>query len=600
MPARRPREVLAVLLAVGSLLAPANALHAAQPRQRITDPGAFLVATEALRTRDPRLFAQQLARIHTQSPTLTQAQGWHLAYLDAYEASLDGNFSTANSLLRDVIGHSDNASLRAKASAVLMTNLIIGHRYEDAFNIAHSLTLELPEINDRDARFQVLSELSQMLNLAGQTDLAIKYARMMEGTLPAGMGQCYPQARLMAAMYSDKQLSSTSPELQQAIASCQGDGLPIMANAMLLTLGTLYLEEHQPSKTLALLDRIDRSVHDTGYYPHMLSAEEQRARAFAQLGLHDDARKAAQATVDMTQPDDVNDYLKEAYQVLYQDAKRRGDAPAALANYEHFVAQERRSVDDTSAQALAYQTVQQQVLARTLESEELGKQNSILQLKQALDAKAMEASRLYLAMLLVLLGGIIFWLYRLKRSQLRFKKLASHDGLTGILNHQHFITACERALHALQRRAGHAAMVSIDLDHFKQINDTHGHAAGDSVLKQVVQVCIAHLRPGDLFGRMGGEEFGILLMDCGREPALAIADRMRETLSGSTLAIDGGTVNLSASAGVALTDDVGYNLMRLCRQADAALYRAKHAGRNRVVAGDSAEPQFRAVAISLK
>jgi diguanylate cyclase (GGDEF)-like protein len=223
------------------------------------------------------------------------------------------------------------------------------------------------------------------------------------------------------------------------------------------------------------------------------------------------------------------------------------------------------------------------MLAQKLETEGLSKQNSILRLQQALDTKAVETSRLYITLLLLVLVSIVFWLLRIKRSQLRFKMLSYHDGLTGIFNHQHFVSEAERVLRVLEKRHGGACLISIDLDHFKQINDTHGHATGDVVLKHTVALCKRQLRPTDLFGRLGGEEFGILLPDCSQEQGMAIADRIRTAIEATPVSSDGGLVAFSASIGLAATDSCGYELQRLRKEADAALYRAKRTGRNRVM-----------------
>jgi len=233
---------------------------------------------------------------------------------------------------------------------------------------------------------------------------------------------------------------------------------------------------------------------------------------------------------------------------------------------------------------LAYQTVQQQVLTRKLETEELGRQNSVLKLQRALDAKAAETSRLYITLLIILLAAIALWLFRTMRSQKRFKRMATRDGLTGIYNHQHFITEAGRVLRLLEKKLGHACLISIDLDHFKRVNDTYGHAMGDVVLKLAVAICQQHLRPSDLFGRLGGEEFGILLHDCSREQGLDIANRIRIAIGTTPMEQDGSGVSISASVGLASTDTSGYELQRLCKEADSALYRAKRAGRNRVIA----------------
>jgi len=178
----------------------------------------------------------------------------------------------------------------------------------------------------------------------------------------------------------------------------------------------------------------------------------------------------------------------------------------------------------------------------------------------------------------------VFGLLRLKRSQLRFKKLSSMDGLTGILNHQHFIGAADRAVRQLEKKSGAACLIFIDLDHFKQVNDTHGHATGDAVLRRTVAICKQHLRPTDLFGRLGGEEFAILLLDCSRDQGLVVANRIRQAIEATSIELDEGAVSFSASVGLAAARTAGYDLQRLCREADAALYRAKRTGRNRVMA----------------
>jgi diguanylate cyclase (GGDEF)-like protein len=241
-------------------------------------------------------------------------------------------------------------------------------------------------------------------------------------------------------------------------------------------------------------------------------------------------------------------------------------------------------LNDISARTLAYDVAQQHTLAQKLETEKLSRENRILQLQQALTTKAVETSRLYIALLLIALTSIVFWLFRLKRSQLRFKKLSHQDGLTGIFNHQHFISEADGALRLLEKKHGSACLVSIDLDHFKQVNDTHGHALGDAALKHTVAICQQHLRPTDLFGRLGGEEFGILLLDCSRDQGVTIANRIRLAIEATPIEADGCVVSLSASVGVASTDTSGYGLQQLCREADAALYRAKRTGRNRVIA----------------
>lgn len=576
----RQRATWATLLLLCALL---PTVHAAEETQ-MADAGAYLDQTEALRNTDYKQFVQHLARIHRESSRLTKVQQAQLLYLDAQKSTLDGDYAAAESQLERVVSQSSDPILVAKASAALMNNLATNHRYEDAFKLAHQLTLDLPRIQDRATRFRVLGNLSQMLNFAGEPDLAIKYAHMMEDTIPEGMNLCYPRAALIAALWSAKRLKPDSPELHEAAASCIAAHQPLAVNTAKLIASSLYLGEKKPSEALAMLDRMADSIRTNHYHPHELSAQVQRAEAYELLGNEAAAKRAALAAVSMASAGESSDYLAVAYGVLYRIAKRSHDPAQALAYYELYVAQNKSSVDDAAAQALAYQTVQQQVLTRQLEAEELNKQNSLLRLQRALDAKAAETSRLYITLLIITLAAIALWLFRTLHLQQRFKRMATRDGLTGIYNHQHFMSECSRRLRLLHKRPAQACLIWIDLDHFKQINDTHGHAIGDAALRHSVAICQHQLRPGDLLGRLGGEEFGVLMADCPREQGIAIADRIRLAIESHPLQSDGASVSISASIGVACTSNWGHDLQQLCRAADAALYRAKRAGRNRVVA----------------
>jgi diguanylate cyclase (GGDEF)-like protein len=549
----------------------------------IGDPAAFLQQAERVRTSDHTRFVHMLEQIHQEAPRLASGEQWYLRYLDAWQTSYQGDYAKAEPMLRDVIGQSGEKALAAKASALLMSNLAINNRYEESFTIANRLVAELPSIKDRLARFTVLANLSQSMLFADQPELALQYAQMMEQGLPPGETLCNPRNMQAIALNHAGRLSSTSPELMQAIDTCLKAGQPVMVNTLRLVQAHLYMEQGAPDKALHLLKGISPSIRANRYYSHMRGEQVELAQVYEKLGDDRNASKAARAVVAMSGAEDANEWLEAAYEVLYRVEKRRGDANAALAYYERAVDQSRRYANDVNTRTQAYQIVQQHTLTRKLEAEALSKQNNILRLQQALANKAVETSRLYILLLLVVIASIVLWLFRLKRSQLRFKRLSRLDSLTGILNHQHFVGQSDRILHALERKAGHACLVVLDLDHFKGVNDTHGHAMGDAVLKRAVAVCQQQLRPSDLFGRLGGEEFGILLYECSRQHGMEIANRIRTAIAETPIHKDGCVVTVSASVGLASTDTSGYGLQRLCKEADAALYRAKRAGRNCVM-----------------
>lgn len=165
------------------------------------------------------------------------------------------------------------------------------------------------------------------------------------------------------------------------------------------------------------------------------------------------------------------------------------------------------------------------------------------------------------------------------------RQLSQRDHLTGLMNRRAFDDLVPAQLAQAERHRWPLALLLFDLDHFKRINDQHGHETGDQVLQHVAQLAQAQLRSGDLLARYGGEEFIALLPDCDDQAALALAERLRQTIQQQPLLHlpDGSMLNLSASFGLA-TWPAGpqASLAELFSRADAALYAAKAKGRNQV------------------
>jgi len=172
-----------------------------------------------------------------------------------------------------------------------------------------------------------------------------------------------------------------------------------------------------------------------------------------------------------------------------------------------------------------------------------------------------------------------------KEMERRLRELATTDDLTGALNRRAFFAAIAQETERSSRYGTPMSLVMIDLDHFKQINDRYGHAAGDRALKLATQAMGAALRDIDMLGRLGGEEFAVLLPQTQLSGALEVAERLRSAIASVEIPVDSEpmTVGLSASLGVVdrQTDETGPD--RILSRADAALYRAKDEGRNRVV-----------------
>ena len=171
-----------------------------------------------------------------------------------------------------------------------------------------------------------------------------------------------------------------------------------------------------------------------------------------------------------------------------------------------------------------------------------------------------------------------------KRLQSHLENMANTDSLTGLSNRQSFLHRAEKEFSRARRYARPIAAVMIDVDHFKRINDQYGHAVGDIVLRQVSAICQSSLRGSDLLGRIGGEEFVLLLPDTPLSNAIFVAERMREQLEATPIEVDNLVIRITASFGVASLIDADINFNSILERADVAMYHAKHDGRNKVKA----------------
>ena len=222
------------------------------------------------------------------------------------------------------------------------------------------------------------------------------------------------------------------------------------------------------------------------------------------------------------------------------------------------------------------ETFQSAILREQLE-------NQKLQLAQS--QQAQRNARLFNALIgvtavaLLVLAGFLFW------SRQRFREHARTDSLTGIANRRHAMNVAERLFSLSTAGDRPFALLLLDIDHFKRINDSYGHDVGDRAIRGIARNVGDVLPPDALFGRMGGEEFMIALPDCARAEALALAETIRQRVSDHPVDAGGIAVKLTISIGVAERSGSTAELDALYRNADQALYAAKRQGRDQIAAG---------------
>ncbi|MCX7043373.1 MAG: diguanylate cyclase [Gammaproteobacteria bacterium] len=198
-------------------------------------------------------------------------------------------------------------------------------------------------------------------------------------------------------------------------------------------------------------------------------------------------------------------------------------------------------------------------------------------------------------LLLPVLATVGFLLMCAESAQVQLERMARVDYLTGIYNRRAIDDLATRAISAARRHGTPLAIVIVDVDHFKRVNDEHGHECGDNVLVEVVRRMRGILRSEDLIGRQGGEEFVVVMPDIDIDSAQAAAERLRRGFSDAPMAVHDGDgpveLVLTISIGVAALERTDQQFSHLLRRADRAMYAAKTEGRNRVKVAEGPMPQ---------
>ncbi len=169
-----------------------------------------------------------------------------------------------------------------------------------------------------------------------------------------------------------------------------------------------------------------------------------------------------------------------------------------------------------------------------------------------------------------------------KRVQAELERLATTDSLTGVYNRHQLVSLAEIEFERARRYKHPTSTIMLDIDYFKQINDTYGHATGDKVLLSLAQLLTREVRTSDLVARYGGEEFMLLLPETSLEKAQEMAERIRFTVADTPFMVDGQTIRFTISLGVTSSESVGQDFESLLKEADRLMYQAKQSGRNRI------------------
>ncbi|NMH64953.1 GGDEF domain-containing protein [Shewanella salipaludis] len=541
-----------------------------------------LAAAEAIRSSQPVRFSELLSELEAERSSLSNEQKHYLDYLQGYQLSFTGKLELGLEKYKQLIGSDASPLLQYRANLAIVNNLAVTRDWPQG--LTHlALALEaLPNISDEAMRQNGLVVAAIFYNQLGQYELGLKYASRLENTATAGRTLCFAKQLKLEARFNLHSLETDSPEIQDGIKVCEQQGEAVLSNFIRIHLANVYLKSADSQSALILLTPHLAEVEAT-HYPRLIAEfYSVMARAHWALQQPELAEHYALKALELGKSLDATQPIVQVYETLYQIALQRNDYQTALDYHIKFAEADKAYLDETKTKFLAYQLAQHQSIEQQSKISLLDKQNNLLRLEQQLASAEAENNRLFIALLILCVTALLVLIYRAGRTHKRLRTLAEYDALTGVYNRGHCTQLATASLDYCRNSSQEISCILLDLDNFKAINDNYGHACGDWVLKKVASVCMASTRKNDIFARLGGEEFFLLLPGCDLDRAMALAERLRAGLAAIDTADSGFSFAISASLGVTGSALSGFELEQLIADADTGMYHAKKSGRDRV------------------
>ena len=525
-----------------------------------------------------------LTQLRQREASLSQEQkekyNLHRINLLAYQ----GRYKDQVLLILSLIDQIDDPNVRAN----YLYNLSDGYTnlgdYEHALIRMNEGILLLPKVDNVNAKMNTLQAAVSLFSSLRAYDEALLFADRIEELhrLNANsLCKCMGLGNKAEINFLNKNREQARLFVPQALKACEAVGNQILVLLI---------------KTLAAIDAIDNGIeqrdiqtgllllkefaakNDTSDYVTQL--EEAISRAYFRKGDLVLAERFGLLAYRHAQASHVFLIMEKTNQTMGEIKKAQGQIASALTYFEAGLELKNKVLDDQLHKNLAYQRAKFDNQDKTNQLALSEQKNKTLQLEKNFQQGKNQNLLLLMTLSFILATILGAWLVRTLRQKNIFQISSQVDGLTQISNRGHFIESVKQSL---QNPAKSVSLILFDMDHFKSINDTFGHSTGDWVLKTVCNTVKSQLRPTDLFGRLGGEEFAICLVNLSEAGVLALAERCREGVAAIDTKPSGSQFLISASFGIASLGVRGNTTFEeILAAADKALYFSKNGGRNLV------------------
>ncbi len=549
--------------------------------------GEKLLQAEALRTHDPAKVRQLLMEIEPELEQLDNNSRLRHLHLKAHNLAIFLDFTAAIGILEKI---EKSADANNQVKALVLRSDIEANRsnYKNSLQALRQAISILADVTDNEARFRVYDLAATLMAKNGSYEQAQDYVAEAF-TLAKISGKPKWQCHALYTMsLINKSLERPRALLQSAMEqqkTCQNIDHLQYCDA----LESLAIAQQQLGQTALANDYFEQGIacyHDNNWQPGTASIKVNYAAYLLAQGQRTKAGAMLAEAVPILNQANIIKPLAAAYSLLAEIAEKEDRLSQALAHYRRHMQLERQLLDNKRQRELIFNQVKFEVERNKQEEQRLQRENQLMA-QQAEDEnrrhQLMSGALIISAALSALL---LLTLHRLHRQRGQLRYLAESDSLTGCYSRHHAMQLAEKLHASCARRKTSMAVLMVDLDHFKTINDRFGHPAGDAVLHAAGRALAQQLRQQDVIGRYGGEEFLILLPDSDRHSAETVVNRCRLALDRLVINSPQRLPAITASIGVALSADCKSSLSELINCADEALYLAKDSGRDCVEYAD--------------
>ncbi|TXH97898.1 MAG: GGDEF domain-containing protein [Rheinheimera sp.] len=554
-----------------------------------TDLDQLLLAADEQRSASPERYEALLNQLRLATAEMTAEQRDYLNFLLAYQAAYTDQYQQAEQLFKALMLPTKPVILRFRAAFTLANVQIVRRQFVDAFSsLAFAMSM-LPEVEDAKWRNRALLSAANIYSESGLFRESEDFLQQLVRAKLEPRDLCISQY-LHVQNQQALNITQTIAEIEQVSAQCEQAGEHMIAQLANVHRAIFHLNNKAPQDALSFMLKSMPEIEKTRYNRLLIQAYQVTAQAQAELGKTADAMQMLAKLIQTAHNLPNSTPLVAGLKLQAELLAKQGNFEAAFLAHQQFADAERAMRDERSAQALAYQRAQGELLNKNQQLRLVKEEFRVLELESQLKDQREQRSMIYITLLSTASILLIYITYRLLRRHRYYKLAAENDGLTGISNRHFFDLQLQKQVKRCKQQQKSLGVIVFDLDLFKQINDKYGHEIGDKALQATVQICNHFIRSGDIFGRIGGEEFAIVLPDCQPDKVLMLAEICRDAIEQLDCSEIQPGLKLSASFGVSYSQISGYQANDLMRHADQALYLAKYNGRNRVESYDQMQP----------